>query len=146
MGLASEVQPPGSRIDLHQSRREIFSKLPNRFSEICHIVPSMAAGRVFRMSKASAAQHPAGYSCRAREGAPTQRALTATDPPAPPDLAIAGAAAAGIRIMSFGSIDGRPNLTIEGCQPLMQVSQQRCHHRIDPAQQMTRRNAPFDIR
>jgi hypothetical protein len=27
----------------------------------------------------------------------------------------------------------------------MQVSQQPRHHRIDPAQQMTRRNAPFEI-
>src|SRR5436190_14890774 len=43
-------------------------------------------------------------------------------------------------------INRRPaDLAVEGCQLLTKSSQQPCHHRIDPAQQMTSRNALFKV-
>ena len=43
-------------------------------------------------------------------------------------------------------INRRPaNLAVEGCQLLTKSSQQPRHHRIDPAQQMTSRNALFEV-
>jgi hypothetical protein len=37
------------------------------------------------------------------------------------------------------------DVAIERCQPLAQVSQHLHYDRIDPAQQMVRRNAPFKV-
>src|SRR5207344_1928957 len=43
-------------------------------------------------------------------------------------------------------INRRPaDLAVEGCQLLTKSSQQPRHHRIDPAQQMTSRNALFEV-
>jgi hypothetical protein len=43
-------------------------------------------------------------------------------------------------------IDRRPaNVAIKGHQPAAQVSQYSRYNRIDPAQQMACRNAPFEI-
>src|SRR5207344_1365242 len=43
-------------------------------------------------------------------------------------------------------INRRPaDLAVERCQLLTKSSQQPCHHRIDPAQQMTSRNALFKV-
>jgi hypothetical protein len=45
----------------------------------------------------------------------------------------------------FG-IDRRPaNIAVEGLKILAQLSQNARHHRIDPAQQMARRNAFFEV-
>jgi len=48
MRSASEVQQLASRIDLHQSRREIFIKLPNRFPEVLFRAVSLRRMRTMR--------------------------------------------------------------------------------------------------
>ena len=70
MRLASEVQQLASRIDLHQSRREIFIELPNRFPEVLSH-RALAGGRQSFQNVQRVA--------RAR-GAPTQRAPPADRP------------------------------------------------------------------
>jgi hypothetical protein len=70
MRLVSEVQQLASRIDLHQSRREIFIKLPNRFPEVLSH-RALAGGRQSFQNVQRVA--------RAR-GAPTQRGRSAERP------------------------------------------------------------------
>src|SRR5712691_12278847 len=50
-----------------------------------------------------------------------------------------------IRIISSGSIERSTNLAIEGFQLVAKLSQYPRHERIDAAQEMAHRNAPFEV-